>query len=206
MAWPSKPATLSTGIRHGPAVRAPGDSGSRQGGHAGQADRLLAPGFAPLLLPGRTVSVLLATGRDPQHRAELRELPCRKPPPEGVYLPALQEVRSHFSRPKYAADLQKRVELRGFEPLTSCMPCLTVPSSGVPLGRVTARQGNGLVWWGLAASAVVWERCHLVCHWQPACFRARWGFGVVDTERVVVPLQAYLPAFDEPEYRGDALA
>ena len=93
-----QPATLSTGIRHGPAVRAPGNSGSRQGGHAGQADRLLAPGFAPLLLPGRTVSVLLPTGRDPQHRAELRELPCRKPTPRGVYLPALQEVRGHFSR------------------------------------------------------------------------------------------------------------
>jgi hypothetical protein len=42
-----QPATLSIGIRHGPAVRAPGNSGSRQGGHAGQADRLLAPGFAP---------------------------------------------------------------------------------------------------------------------------------------------------------------
>ena len=42
-----QPAALSTGIPHGPAVRAPGNSGSRQGGHAGQADRLLAPGFAP---------------------------------------------------------------------------------------------------------------------------------------------------------------
>jgi hypothetical protein len=82
------------------------------------------------------------------------------------------------------------VELRGFEPLTSCMPCLTVPSRDVPLGRVTARQGNDLVWWGLAASAVVWERCHLVCHWQPAFFRAQWGLGVVNTERVVVPLHA----------------
>jgi hypothetical protein len=49
-----QPAALSTRIPHGPAVRAPGNSGSRQGGHAGQADRLLAPGFAPLLLPGRT--------------------------------------------------------------------------------------------------------------------------------------------------------
>jgi hypothetical protein len=78
-----QPAALSTGIPHGPAVRAPGNSGSRQGGHAGQGDRLLAPGFAPLLLPGPTVSVLLPTGRDPQHRAELRELPCRKPTPKG---------------------------------------------------------------------------------------------------------------------------
>ena len=50
-----QPAALSTGIPRGPAVRAPGNSGSRQGGHAGQADRLLAAGFAPLLLPGRTV-------------------------------------------------------------------------------------------------------------------------------------------------------
>ena len=43
-------------------------------------------------------SVLLPTGRDPQHRAELWELPCRKPTPKGVYLPAWQEVRGHFSR------------------------------------------------------------------------------------------------------------
>jgi hypothetical protein len=33
------------------------------------------------------------------------------------------------------------VELRGFEPLTSCMPCLTVSSDGIVLGRVTALQG-----------------------------------------------------------------
>jgi len=45
-----------------------------------------------------------------------------------------------FARSQYASDL---VELRGFEPLTSCMPCLTVSSGGVPLGRVTARQGYG---------------------------------------------------------------
>jgi hypothetical protein len=46
----------------------------------------------------------------------------------------------------------------------------------------------------------------LVCHWQPACFRAQWALLVVDTEGVVVPLQALLPAFYEPEYRGDAPA
>ncbi len=74
-----QPAALSTGIPRGPAVRAPGNSGSRQGGHAGQADRLLAAGFTPLLLPGRTVSASPPADRDPQHRAELRELPCRKP-------------------------------------------------------------------------------------------------------------------------------
>src|ERR1035438_7415110 len=31
---------------------------------------------------------------------------------------------------------------------------MPVSSGGVPLGRVTARQGDGLVWLGLAASAV----------------------------------------------------
>jgi hypothetical protein len=47
----------------------------------------------------------------------------------------------------------ENVELRGFEPLTFCMPCLTVSSGNVGQGRVTARQSNGLVWVGLAASA-----------------------------------------------------
>jgi hypothetical protein len=36
-------------------------------------------------------------------------------------------------------------------------------------------------------------------------FRAPWAVRVVDTAREVVPLQAYLSAFDEPGY-GDALA
>ncbi len=78
-----QPAALSTGILRGPAVRASGNSGSRQGGRAGQAGGLVAPAFAPLLLPGRTVSVVLPAGRDPRHRAELRELPCGKPTPKG---------------------------------------------------------------------------------------------------------------------------
>ena len=43
-----QPAALSTGIPHGPAVRARGNSGSRRGGYGRQADRrLLASGFAP---------------------------------------------------------------------------------------------------------------------------------------------------------------
>jgi hypothetical protein len=32
---------------------------------------------------------------------------------------------------------EKCMELRGFEPLTSCMPCLTVSSGRVALGRIT---------------------------------------------------------------------
>ena len=84
----------------------------------------------------------------------------------------------------------ENVELRGFEPLTFCMPCLQVSSGGVSLGCVSARQGNGLVWQSLAASAVVWGRCHLVRHWQPASFALRVALGIVDTAREVVPLQA----------------
>jgi hypothetical protein len=109
-----QPAALSTGIPHGPAVRAPGNSGSRQGGHAGQADRLLAPCFTPLLLPGRTVSVLLPTGRDRStglscgnSRAGSRHL--------RVYLPALQKVRSYFQDRNMSLTCGN-VELRGFEP------------------------------------------------------------------------------------------
>ena len=90
------------------------------------------------------------------------------------------------------------VELRGFEPLTFCMPCLQAPSGGVSLGRVSARQGNGLAW-------------------QTGCICCGLGalslgsslvtgpFGIVDTGREVVPLQTQLAAFGEPEY-GGALA
>jgi hypothetical protein len=37
---------------------------------------------------------------------------------------------------------RKIVELRGFEPLTSCMPCLAVSSGGVALSRIIAGQRN----------------------------------------------------------------
>jgi len=32
------------------------------------------------------------------------------------------------------------VELRGFEPLTFCMPCLSIPSGWVASGRIAAGQ------------------------------------------------------------------
>ena len=44
------------------------------------------------------------------------------------------------------------VELRGFEPLTCCMPCSMVSSDSVALGPVTAGQGGFDVWEGLARS------------------------------------------------------
>ena len=109
--WPAEqPATLSTGIpRVGRCAHQATPSGSRQGGHGGQADRLLAPVLLPILLPGWTISALLPTAGTPKRRAELRELPCWKSRHRGVYLLALQEVRGHFSRSKYGVDLRKHV-------------------------------------------------------------------------------------------------
>jgi hypothetical protein len=57
------------------------------------------------------------------------------------------------------------VELRGFEPLTFCMPCMPVSSEGIVLGRITAGRSDIGVWVRRAASAVAWMRCHLLCHW-----------------------------------------
>src|SRR6266702_393547 len=48
------------------------------------------------------------------------------------------------------------VELRGFEPLTFCMPCSTIPSEGVALGLVTAVQRGFDVWGSLARSGEIW--------------------------------------------------
>ena len=46
----------------------------------------------------------------------------------------------------------KSVELRGFEPLTFCMPCSRVSSDDVVLGPVTALQSSSNVWGRLARS------------------------------------------------------
>jgi hypothetical protein len=54
------------------------------------------------------------------------------------------------------------VELRGFEPLTFCMPCSMVSSDGVALGPVTADQTGSGVWGRLAQSGGIWGRWDLV--------------------------------------------
>ena len=48
------------------------------------------------------------------------------------------------------------VELRGFEPLTFCMPCSMVSSDGVALGLVATVQSGYRVWGGLARSGGIW--------------------------------------------------
>jgi hypothetical protein len=50
----------------------------------------------------------------------------------------------------------KGVELRGFEPLTFCMPCSRVSSDDVVLGPVTALQSSSNVWGRLAWSGEIW--------------------------------------------------
>jgi len=69
-----------------------------------------------------------------------------------------------------ASDLAKylEVELRGLEPLASCMPCLTNPSGMVRGGQDGAGQSQFLVWHGLESTGVGWTRSHLVSHWFPA--------------------------------------
>jgi hypothetical protein len=57
------------------------------------------------------------------------------------------------------------VELRGFEPLTFCMPCSTIPSDGVALGPVSADQRGCGVWGRLARSGEIWGRWCLVWYW-----------------------------------------
>jgi len=59
----------------------------------------------------------------------------------------------------------KIVELRGFEPLTFCMPCSMVSSDGVALGPVTAVQSRFGVWGRLARSGEIWGRWCLVWSW-----------------------------------------
>ena len=61
--------------------------------------------------------------------------------------------------------MRKMVELRGFEPLTFCMPCSTIPSGAVVLGPVTALQSGLGVWGGRARSGEIGGRWDLVWSW-----------------------------------------
>lgn len=54
------------------------------------------------------------------------------------------------------AGTQKSVELRGFEALTFCTPCMLVSSDSVALSLITALQSNFDVWGRLAQSCGIW--------------------------------------------------
>jgi hypothetical protein len=57
------------------------------------------------------------------------------------------------------------VELRGFEPLTFCMPCMPVSSDGVALGPVAAGESGFNVWGRLVRSGEACGRWDLVWSW-----------------------------------------
>jgi hypothetical protein len=57
------------------------------------------------------------------------------------------------------------VELRGFEPLTFCMPCMMVSSDDIALGLITAVQSGFGVCGRLARSGEIWGRWSLVWYW-----------------------------------------
>jgi len=60
------------------------------------------------------------------------------------------------------------VELRGLEPLASCMPCLANRSGIVRDSQVRPGQSKSAVWLGPEPTGAVWARSHLVSHWFPA--------------------------------------
>jgi len=62
--------------------------------------------------------------------------------------------------------MRKMVELRGFEPLTFCMPCSRVSSDGVALGPVPAGHQDCGVRGRRAVAGGIWRRWHLVWHWN----------------------------------------
>jgi hypothetical protein len=55
------------------------------------------------------------------------------------------------------------------KPLTSCMPCLAVPSGGVACGRITTGQRDAGIWVSRTVSLVIWSSCHWVCHCLATC-------------------------------------
>jgi hypothetical protein len=50
--------------------------------------------------------------------------------------------RCHLIVTTTRTSTRKMVELRGFEPLTFCMPCMPVTSDDIGLGRITAGRRN----------------------------------------------------------------
>jgi hypothetical protein len=56
---------------------------------------------------------------------------------------------------KPLSDLGFLVELWGFEPQTSCMPCLAIPSGSIVLGPIPGGQADGNIWLRLALSGTV---------------------------------------------------
>ena len=70
-----------------------------------------------------------------------------------------------WSPVSYSKYVHELVELRGFEPRTSCMPFLAESSGDVELSLGLAGQSGYSVWLRPAASEAVCVRSHLISHW-----------------------------------------
>jgi hypothetical protein len=75
----------------------------------------------------------------------------------------LQAFKDQFRRSKYGLTWDE-VELRGLEPLASCMPCLANPSGIVRGGQGGAGQNRFDIWRGPESTGMDWARSHLVSH------------------------------------------
>jgi hypothetical protein len=97
----------------------------------------------------------------PAHRQATRT-PARHTTPA----PPTQKPRT-LTRVRGVLDVLRHhtVELRGFEPLTFCMPCSTVSSDSVALRPVTALQSSSIVRGRLARSGKIGAGWSLVWSW-----------------------------------------
>src|ERR1700683_1092367 len=121
MAWPSCPPRWAP-VSDGSAVCAPGNFGFRQGGRGGQADRLLAPGFAPHFAPRTDRFGVTPYGWDPQHRAELRYFRAGSREPGVCGCLTCERSEAIFLLSEYADDLRER-EAEGIRTLTLLLAC-----------------------------------------------------------------------------------
>jgi hypothetical protein len=95
-------------------------------------------------------TAVLGCHQEPIGAAECRSATSRTTVNDGQ--PILKPIRM---APDLHSDLGFPVELWGFELLTSCMPCLTIPSGGVALGPIPGGQAGSTVWLPLALSETV---------------------------------------------------
>jgi hypothetical protein len=97
---------------------------------AGHAGHLLAPGLAPRkrLLSGLTA---FGTGWNDVTCEDFRVGPGWRVPANSLQCKKSKIIFQDHNMPVSCGN----VELRGFEPLTPCMPCLAASSGGVLLGR-----------------------------------------------------------------------
>jgi len=85
----------------------------------------------PVLLPEERHPSVAPCGHDLRRASELRGLPCQEPGRlEDIRLPACKRSKIIFNIENMSLSWEN-VELRGFEPLTFCMPYKNLPYRNV---------------------------------------------------------------------------